>query len=81
MEEAIKIIEKRTGKKVTPETKLAEKRTGKKVTPETKLAEIAEDSLAKMELIAEIEQELKVRLREQDLLDMESVGDLLELLR
>jgi acyl carrier protein len=66
MEEAIKIIEKRTGKKVTPETKLAE---------------IAEDSLAKMELIAEIEQELKVRLREQDLLDMESVGDLLELLR
>jgi acyl carrier protein len=66
MEEAIKIIEKRAGKKVTPETKLAD---------------IAEDSLAKIELIAEIEHELNVRLREQDLLDMESVGDLLELLR
>jgi acyl carrier protein len=66
MEEAIKIIEKHIGKKVTPETKLAD---------------ITEDSLAKMELIAEIEQELNVRLREQDLLDMESVGDLLELLR
>jgi acyl carrier protein len=66
MEEAIKIIEKHTGKKVAPETKLAD---------------ITEDSLAKIELIAEIEHELNVRLREQDLLDMESVGDLLELLR
>jgi acyl carrier protein len=67
MEDAIKRIVKR--------------KTGKDVEPETNLIEIVEDSLGKVELLAEIEAELKVRIDERDLLDMETVSDLLEVLR
>ena len=60
---------------------IIEKRTGRKVTPETIIAEIVEDSLSKIELLAEIEEQLKVRLGEQELLEMETVADLLALIK
>ena len=60
---------------------IIERKTGKKIGSETNLFDISDDSLGMMELIAEIEEKLKIRLKEQDLLELETVGDLLELLR
>jgi|688.fasta_scaffold835870_1 acyl carrier protein len=60
---------------------IIERKTGKKISSETNLFDISDDSLGMMELIAEIEEKLKIRFKEQELLDLETVGDLMEVIR
>lgn len=45
----------------------------------TLFSELVEDSIAKIEMLFEIEQFLGVRFNEEDLLSAETVGDLIDL--
>lgn len=48
-----------------------------KIKTDTLLAEIVEDSISKIEFLFEIEKNLGKRIPEEDILDMETIGDLL----
>jgi acyl carrier protein len=48
------------------------------VTRETLLSDIAEDSLSKVDLLFQIEQELDKNIPQDEVLDLETVGDLVE---
>ena len=48
-----------------------------KIETDTLLAEIAEDSISKIDFLFEIEKTLGKKIPEQDILEMETVGDLL----
>lgn len=48
-----------------------------KIKTDTLLAEIVEDSISKIEFLFEIEKTLGKRMPEEDILDMETIGDLL----
>jgi acyl carrier protein len=48
------------------------------VTKETLLSDIAEDSLSKVDLLFQIEQELDKNIPQDEVLDLETVGDLVE---
>lgn len=44
---------------------------------ETSLLSLAEDSFGKVELLMEIEEKLNVKIPEEDILSVETVGDLI----
>jgi acyl carrier protein len=48
------------------------------VTKETLLSDIAEDSLSKVDLLFQIEQELDKNIPQDEVLDLETIGDLVE---
>ena len=48
------------------------------VTKETLLSDIAEDSLSKVDLLFQIEQVLDKNIPQDEVLDLETVGDLVE---
>lgn len=45
-------------------------------TNSTNLADIVQDSFAKVEMLFEIEEAIGIKIPEQDIMDMETVGDL-----
>lgn len=49
----------------------------KNITNETKLSEITEDSIDRIDLLFEIEQLIDKKIPEEDILNMETVGDIL----
>ena len=51
---------------------------GKEVKDNTALSELAHDSFAKIEMLMAIEQSVGVRIPEEDILYMETVGDLID---
>ena len=51
---------------------------GISVTKETLLSDIAEDSLSKVDLLFQIEQELDKSIPQDEVLDLETVGDLVK---
>jgi len=55
---------------------IAEK-LGVPVDEKTQLAAVAQDSFAKVEMLFEIERQLGVRMPDQGIIDMETVGDLI----
>jgi acyl carrier protein len=55
---------------------IAEK-LGVPVDEKTQLAAVAQDSFAKVEMLFEIERQLGVRIPDQGIIDMETVGDLI----
>jgi len=48
---------------------------------ETNIAELGQDSFGKVEMLFEIEEKLKVRLPEHEIMDIETVGELLEVIK
>lgn len=54
---------------------------GKEIDEGTSLSYIAEDSFGRIEMLVEIEQALKIKISEDDILDMETVGDLVKIAR
>lgn len=51
------------------------------ITPATKISELGLDSVALMELIGVLEENLSVRVRDEEVAELRSVGDLLDLVR
>lgn len=47
----------------------------------TKISEIAEDSLTRVEMLFELEKELNLKIPHNEVLDIETVGDLLKFLK
>lgn len=53
---------------------------GREVGPDTEIAELVQDSMSRVELLFEIEQQVGAKLPGEELLDAETVGDVLRLL-
>jgi len=55
-------------------------RYGIEITPDTPLSEIVEDSLSKIEFIFELENEFSCSLSNEQVMDVETFGELVEVL-
>lgn len=47
---------------------------------ETSISSLAEDSFGKVELLFEIEERLKIRIPESDIMEVETVGELVQII-
>lgn len=54
---------------------------GKEIEYDTNLSYLSEDSFGRIEMLMEIEQSLGIRIPEEDVLDMETVGELADVVR
>lgn len=57
--------------------KIISEKFGTEVCESQFLSDFAEDSFAKIEMLFEIEQALDINIPDQDIIDMETVGDLI----
>jgi len=53
----------------------------KEVDETTSLSYLAQDSFARIEMLMEVEQSIGIRIPEEDILEMDTVGDLIAVVR
>ena len=53
----------------------------REVDEQTSLSDLAQDSFARIEMLMDIEQSIGVRIPEEDILEMDAVGDLIAVVR
>jgi acyl carrier protein len=53
----------------------------KEVKEQTSLSDLAQDSFARIEMLMDIEQSIGLRIPEEDILQMDTVGDLIAVVR